>query len=225
MVILLRNMQTVQPQVMSFCYLNRKFFKNINIFALCGVASFRVLWEGWPCGFENHILATQSYALRELLFQNSFNRILLCRVPSWLTINLRERFQLPIRSSGRSRFSRHVGELKVPQLASLILLLDLRFEILQLYLDPIIDVSAIHVLLGKEAWFLLPLFGLVLNQPPLLLLVLHSSLVGGCSDISDLSKFELTLTDARLGHTFSQWIFFLIVVEIQLVSIADREFL
>ena len=118
-----------------------------------------------------------------------------------------------------------MGELKVPQLASLILLLDLRFEILQLYLDPIIDVSAIHVLLGKEAWFLLPLFGLVLNQPPLLLLVLHSPLVGGCSDISDLSKFELTLTDARLGHTFSQWIFFLIVVEIQLVSIADREFL
>jgi len=145
-------------------------------------------------------------------------------VPSRLTIDLRESFQLPIRTSGRSRFGRNARELKVPQFAAFILLLDLRFEILQLNLDPIIDVSVVHVLLREEAGLLLPLFGLVLNQPPPLLLVLHGPLVCGRPDISNVGKFELTLTYARLGHALSQRIFFLIVVEVQLVSIADREF-
>lgn len=146
-------------------------------------------------------------------------------MPPWLTINLRQRFQLPIWTSGRSRFNRYARELKIPQLAAFVLLLDLRFEIFQFNLNPIIDVSVVHVLLGEEAGFLLPLLGFVLNQPPPLLLVLHGPLVGGRPDISDIGEFELTLTDARLGHTLSQRIFFLIVVEIQLVSIAYRKFL
>ena len=149
-------------------------------------------------------------------------------MPSRLTIDLREGFQLPIWTSGRSSFSGDARELKLPQLAALILLLDLRFEILQLNFDPIIDVSVVHVLLGEEAGLPLPLFGLVLNQPPPLLLVLHGPLVCRRADISNVGKFELTLTDARLGgHTLGKRIFFLIVVvEIQqLVGIADREFL
>lgn len=146
-------------------------------------------------------------------------------MPSRLTIDLRESFQLPIWTSGRSSFSRDARELKLPQLAAFILLLDLRFEILQLNLNPIIDISVVHVLLGEEAGLLPPLFGLVLNQPPPLLLVLHGPLVCRRPDISNVGEFELTLTDARLGHTLSQRIFFLIMVEIQLVSIADREFL
>lgn len=139
---------------------------------------------------------------------------------------MRNGFQLPIWTSGRSSFSRYARELKFSQLAALILLLDLRFEILQLNLDPIIDVSVVHVLLGEEAGLLLPLLGLVLNQPPPLLLVLHGPLVCRRPDISNIGKFELTLTDARLSHTLSQRIFFLILaVEIQLVGIANREFL
>ena len=68
MVIMLQDMQTVQPQVMSFRYLNRKFFQNIKIFALCEISSFWLFWEAWPCGLENDILSTESNALRELLF-------------------------------------------------------------------------------------------------------------------------------------------------------------
>lgn len=148
-------------------------------------------------------------------------------MPSRLTIDLREGFQLPIWTGGRSSFSGDARELKLPQLAAFVLLLDLRFEIFQLNLDPIIDVSVVHVLLGEEAGLPLPLFGLVLNQPPPLLLVLHGPLVCGRADISNVGKFELTLTDARLGgQTLGKRIFFLIVVvEIQLVGIAYREFL
>jgi hypothetical protein len=42
MVILLRDLQTMQSKVMSFRYLNRKFFKDIKIFPLCEVSSFRL---------------------------------------------------------------------------------------------------------------------------------------------------------------------------------------
>lgn len=44
MVLLLQDMQTVQPQVMSFSYLNRKFFENIKFLAFCEISSFWLLW-------------------------------------------------------------------------------------------------------------------------------------------------------------------------------------
>ena len=67
MLIMLLQLLSMQPQIVSFSYFNRKFFKGIWIFAFNLAASFLLLSKRWACGLEYDIFATKGYPLWKLL--------------------------------------------------------------------------------------------------------------------------------------------------------------